>query len=1219
MHINSPLPPGQSRRRQHPPSPPPPPLLLLAALLAALLAPERARGANWAQISGEARQNVAVPAPSPWTRRWGHAFAAVETLITDRLVNVLFQNERSRLYVLGGDSWKRDTSKGDFNAGFNAEHFFSDGRPRDPNYNQQEPGWADTGSGALLNDVWWSTGASWEVFVDERNLGPAGDPLPRLVSQTAWTQLPPWPGIPPQYADWREYLGCCHANPNACTGAGNLDQLGASLCPTAFPCPITDAYGENLCLKATTPDGRSSSTGGADLLAQSRRWSPRRGHRAVTVYPASIDPAQCPRGFLGTTLPCGVDSAGQTVWPALATLVVLGGRARSLERMSTAELNGGFLGDPADPATATRNRAILMNDVWVVQDGADGSVGGAYWDFTNQGCWVAQADQVKPPGVLAGVCATDADCWRANFGDAACQNGACVCRHWSPRERFGAVVRGTNIYVAGGLGFSEQQLCGHASCGTEYATFLNDVWVSTTLGQTWTEATRMAAWAPRADLAFVFGAKRFWVIGGQGGDVQDFAVDPLFSDSWYSTDLGKTWVLNASYGGWAARGGHSLLLWEPARPTDGRPPGTRFMLLFGQKEVVLDTLAVAAADFTDAELVANAAALAPNNVQQAVQEIYVAPPPGELVNSMQVQPTATGFSLFPDAASALGADIFGRAPPNAWWADFDQSTPAGDYAGIDAPAPDGFRIFNYSQEQLWALANASVTTIYELSTIPKATVLALQATFDQAAGGNICFERRRAEFVVSRCQVAAVGYDGDWFKSIQVDEGIPVAVVAPVEDLGCDGVPEGSFSLASDSPTWVAPTGTRYNEADYVCRQYPRDRRSFGGALMSEGQSEMARAYVAGGWEGRDIFANDVWYRDEQLPVAYFTHTPADMSYDTVFEWQCLDDKTNLAPVCIFECRVTDVNSGAVLRDWGLAAAPFDVAALVTPTQRQLLPTRFDLRAIDPAGNRDLAFVPGGNTYTWHYKPPFPIVAVTVSLSLFFAAVFGTLYAIRQYEKRVALEIYMARRMARKLKAEGAGIRKKVVVLKKKKKVQVKRTSVQALREASERDKFKALLGGRAERSSRQAIEVDPTKKLSAKERFAATSAVNRHGAERDSVDRDAKRFAEETARAKAMLRGRAVPSGGSGGPQKLGSAAPSLRESAVVAAAATPAYAQTLKAFKEAKRREEEERAAEKRGEARINFSARASPAAIGRGGAGGGGGGGSGGGGVAVGIGDS
>ena len=230
--------------------------------------------------------------------------------------------------------------------------------------------------------------------------------------------------------------------------------------------------------------------------------------------------------------------------------------------------------------------------------------------------------------------------------------------------------------------------------------------------------------------------------------------------------------------------------------------------------------------------------------------------------------------------------------------------------------------------------------------------------------------------------------------------------------------------------------------------------------------------------------------------------------------------------------------------------------------------------------------------------PPFPIIAVTVSIAMILLSIAGVLYAIRMYEKRVALEIYMARRMARKLKAEGAGIRKQVVVVRKKK-VKVKRTSVQALRDASERDKFKAVLGGRAERSSRQVIDIDPSKRLSAKERFAASSAIAQvAGAARSDVERDAKRFAEETARAKAMLRGRAVPlpqqQSVRGASAKLGSAAPSLRENAALAASATPAYAQTLKQFNEARRKEEAERAAERKSEAKINFAGRSSVLAV-------------------------
>lgn len=63
---------------------------------------------------------------------------------------------------------------------------------QDPNYNAADNEWSATGSGDLLNDVWYTTGASWEVFTDERIRGPYNDPYPTIISKASWTAAPKW-------------------------------------------------------------------------------------------------------------------------------------------------------------------------------------------------------------------------------------------------------------------------------------------------------------------------------------------------------------------------------------------------------------------------------------------------------------------------------------------------------------------------------------------------------------------------------------------------------------------------------------------------------------------------------------------------------------------------------------------------------------------------------------------------------------------------------------------------------------------------------------------------------------------------------------------------------------------------------------------------------------------------------------------------------------------
>ena len=88
---------------------------------------------NWAQVTGERRQNIVATTSSPWSRRWGHAMGAMETLIDTRTIDVLSETEKSRIYIMGGDSWKRDTSENLLNNELNKQHYFPDGRIKDPN------------------------------------------------------------------------------------------------------------------------------------------------------------------------------------------------------------------------------------------------------------------------------------------------------------------------------------------------------------------------------------------------------------------------------------------------------------------------------------------------------------------------------------------------------------------------------------------------------------------------------------------------------------------------------------------------------------------------------------------------------------------------------------------------------------------------------------------------------------------------------------------------------------------------------------------------------------------------------------------------------------------------------------------------------------------------------------------------------------------------------
>lgn len=143
---------------------------------------------NWAECSGNRSQNIVVPHYNGWTARWGHGLVADET--------------NDLLYLLGGDDYR---------------------------------GWSD-GGGKLHNDVWRTTGASWERFTK------IVTSEVRMYSQLIWRRV--WPDkLPPSGYDYYEWIECL-----------TRPWQGSPVCSTS-----DDPFNGDL-----------------------RRWSPRRNH--ATTY-----------------------------------------------------------------------------------------------------------------------------------------------------------------------------------------------------------------------------------------------------------------------------------------------------------------------------------------------------------------------------------------------------------------------------------------------------------------------------------------------------------------------------------------------------------------------------------------------------------------------------------------------------------------------------------------------------------------------------------------------------------------------------------------------------------------------------------------------------------------------------------------------------------------------------------------------------------------------
>lgn len=196
---------------------------------------------------------------------------------------------------------------------------------------------------------------------------------------------------------------------------------------------------------------------------------------------------------------------------------------------------------------------------------------------------------------------------------------------------------------------------------------------------------------------------------------------------------------------------------------------------------------------------------------------------------------------------------------------------------------------------------------------------------------------------------------------------------------------------------------------ELICRQTP-GARLFHNAVYYEG-----RVYLLGGKSSSSLFHADTWYRDDNLPVARFARLPRTESSDHVFDFI---SETN-EPV-MFEYRLWNPYKYKELRSWTAVARKTDVYWL---NWRLGGPSNgfytMYVRAIDPAGNKDVLYKFGsdGNVYRWKYFSP---TAWDIIFIVLFCILGLLLLGFLEYRRRIrkaAMERYAMKRLRRKFKA----------------------------------------------------------------------------------------------------------------------------------------------------------------------------------------------------------
>ena len=540
------------------------PVLLRAALLTltASTLPLGCRGGNWAQPTGPKSQNTGIPTTAKFSARFGHAMVMMpgSALTPDEATDdngdgIVTGAERStapdpslmyKIFVLGGDSYS----------------------PRDQ-------------KGGLQNDIWWTTGASWQTVLNEVEMSTAGEFEVRLVSRAWWKEeAPTYDSSWTRTAD-RPYATYRNLRYDDWIACAPVFATNANFQPWYGVCP--------------------------DMAAGvSRRWSPRRGHAALVHTDfTNVDDTRWERELfvLGGTMRDQADLAD--TWP---------------------DEHGGWVNNGGRKSNV-HEHLIETNDIWVSRDGF-----GSAWSLVNPGCkvhplggyganrtgladgplvdgrvvhdwnttegsqyrggfyysWRGYSSSDPYYGRMQDRCLVDTDC----KGYAKCDTAlrTCVCLMWSPRERHAVasykigegdpsapdqvtlpdgtpLLKGTTTWiVSGGATTVESRYCGWYMCNTlggASKRVLNDVWRSNDRGASWSLVVAQAPWAPRAGHNLIRSGGVLYLLAGSGGSFRNASENNYYADVWQSADIdGAGWLpvfgppeIGAEFGmpGWSAR------------------------------------------------------------------------------------------------------------------------------------------------------------------------------------------------------------------------------------------------------------------------------------------------------------------------------------------------------------------------------------------------------------------------------------------------------------------------------------------------------------------------------------------------------------------------------------------------------------------------------------------------------------------------------------------
>jgi hypothetical protein len=287
------------------------------------------------------------------------------------------------------------------------------------------------------------------------------------------------------------------------------------------------------------------------------------------------------------------------------------------------------------------------------------------------------------------------------------------------------------------------------------------------------------------------------------------------------------------------------------------------------------------------------------------------------------------------------------------------------------------------------LESAGIATVYGLANPPLGTMQALRAG---PLGDGACKLMYLASALISKCSVAPFSYDGQSYADTIIVEGnAEIAAMA----LGQLPAPPGPRPAVYDTGCLdVAAPALSPQAADATCAWVPTPRMRFATVAFH------GEVYLLGGYSTPAADLNcDVWYRVDHAPVALITQKPASSTSDTVFAFSA--DNADV----VFQYRVLSYPARAVVRDWSPTLSPLNYISWLKSGVY-----RFEVRAVDAAGNHDLEYTDGRNVYQWEYIAALPIGLIVGLTFLGLALAAGAFW---EYRRRIRKKVRRHRAISR--------------------------------------------------------------------------------------------------------------------------------------------------------------------------------------------------------------